>query len=153
MLLAVDGRDVRLLPVTMGNPHVVTVVDDPADAPVTTLGPRIEHHPGFRDRTNVEFVAVRDDRTLDLRVWERGVGETMACGTGVCGAVAAMTAIGSLAAGQPITVHVPGGVLLVRWEGGPDDPVHLAGPAVEVAAVTPSGALLAAAGLAEAVRA
>ena len=131
--LEVDGTDVALLPVSMGNPHAVLLCEDPATAPVTTLGPRLERDERFPKGTNVEFVAVRDDRTLDLRVWERGVGETQACGTGVCGAVAALTAHGRLAAGERVSVQVPGGTLEVTWDGSEDDPVLLTGPAEEVA--------------------
>lgn len=145
--ITVDGASVGIVPVSMGNPHAVMVVDDPARAPVATLGPAIERSPAFADGTNVEFVAVRGRDAVDLRVWERGVGETLACGTGVCGAVAALTRDGRLDAGVDVTVTVPGGTLRVRWGGGPLDPVHLIGPAVEVAAVEPSTALLAAAGL------
>lgn len=133
--LDVDGTEVALLPVSMGNPHAVLLCDDPQDAPVTTLGPRVERHAAFGKGTNVEFVAVRDDGSLDLRVWERGVGETLACGTGVCGAVAALTAIGRLDADTRVTVRVPGGELVVTWAGGAEDAVLLTGPAEEVAHV------------------
>lgn len=134
--LTVDGTDVALLPVSMGNPHAVLLCDDPDDAPVTTLGPLIERSPAFPKGTNVEFVAVRDAHTLDLRVWERGVGETMACGTGVCGAVAALTAAGHLEPQVDVTVRVPGGTLVAAWGGGADDPVLLTGPAEQVATIT-----------------
>ena len=133
--LDVDGTDVALLPVSMGNPHAVLLHDDPATAPVTTLGPRLERDERFPKGTNVEFVTVRDERTVDLRVWERGVGETLACGTGVCGAVAALAADGRVATGVEVTVRVPGGTLGVRWDGGADDPVLLTGPAEEVGRV------------------
>lgn len=133
--LDVDGEDVSLLPVSMGNPHAVLLTDDPATAPVTTLGPVLERDGAFPRGTNVEFVAVRDGSTVDLRVWERGVGETMACGTGVCGAVAALTADGRLDAGHDVTVTVPGGTLVVRWDGEAADPVMLTGPAEEVARI------------------
>lgn len=140
--LDVDGTDVALLPVSMGNPHAVLLCDDPADAPVTTLGPRLEQDPAFPRGTNVEFVTVRDRHTLDLRVWERGVGETKACGTGVCGAVAALTTIGLLDAHAQVTVHVPGGTLVVAWSGYEHDHVLLTGPAEEVGRIelTPSWA-------------
>jgi diaminopimelate epimerase len=131
--LDVDGIAVALLPVSMGNPHAVLLCEDPTEAPVTTLGPQLERHPAFPQGTNVEFSTVRDPRTLDLRVWERGVGETLACGTGVCGAVAALTSIGRLEAGSEVTVTVPGGTLVVGWSGAEDDPVLLTGPAEEVA--------------------
>jgi diaminopimelate epimerase len=145
--LTVEGGRVGIVPVSMGNPHAVVVVDDPALAPVATLGPAIETAPAFADGTNVEFVAARGRDAVELRVWERGVGETLACGTGVCGAVAALTRDGHLDAGVDVTVTVLGGTLRVRWDGGPQDAVHLIGPAVEVATVEPSPALLTAAGL------
>lgn len=133
--LRVDDDDVAMLPVSMGNPHAVLLCDDPDEAPVATLGPRIERHETFPRGTNVEFVAVRDRHTLDLRVWERGVGETKACGTGVCGAVAALTSRDRLDAHAEVTVRVPGGTLVVRWSGYDGDPVLLTGPAEEVARV------------------
>lgn len=133
--LEVDGDDVALLPVSMGNPHAVVLCDDPATAPVTVLGPRLERDDRFPNGTNVEFVTVRDRRTLDLRVWERGVGETLACGTGVCGAVAALTAVDRLAADAEVTVRVRGGTLVVGWSGREGDPVLLTGSAEEVARI------------------
>jgi diaminopimelate epimerase len=125
----------RLLPVSMGNPHALVLVDDPAGAPVTTLGPELERADAFPQGVNVEFVAVRDRTVLDLRVWERGVGETAACGTGVCGAVAGLGARGLVDVGTDVTVEVPGGTLVVRWGGGADDPVLLTGPAEEVGTI------------------
>lgn len=146
--LEADGTTVDFTPVSMGNPHAVVVVDDPTTAPVATLGPALERHPAFGAGTNVGFAAVVARSAIDLRVWERGVGETMACGTGVCGAVAALTADGRLDADVDVAVSVPGGTLHVRWAGGADDPVMLRGPAVEVATITASPALLHRAGLA-----
>ena len=147
--LDVDGTDVALLPVSMGNPHAVLLVDDPADAPVTTLGPRLETDAHFPNGTNVEFVTVRDRHTLDLRVWERGVGETLACGTGVCGAVAALTTVGQLDAHTEVTVTVPGGTLVVQWSGYEDDHVLMTGPAEEVARIELDPAWAARHGLAD----
>lgn len=147
--LDVDGAEVTLLPVSMGNPHAVLLCDDPADAPVATLGARLGTDARFPNGTNVEFVAVRDRRTLDLRVWERGVGETLACGTGVCGAVAALTSVGRLDAHAEVTVHVPGGTLVVRWSGEHDDPVLMTGPAEEVARIDLDPAWAARHGLAD----
>ena len=147
--LDVDGTDVALLPVSMGNPHAVLLWDDPADAPVTTLGPRIETDERFPKGTNVEFVAVRDGATLDLRVWERGVGETLACGTGVCGAVAALTTTGHVTADTDVTVTVPGGTLVIRWSGDEQDPVLMTGPAEEIARIELEPAWAAQHGLAD----
>jgi diaminopimelate epimerase len=143
----VDGHVQQALTVSMGNPHAVLLVDDPETAPVRTLGPRIASSASFPAGTNVEFVTLRDRRRIDLRVWERGVGETLACGTGVCGAVAALITIDALDAGVDVDVHVRGGLLRVRWDGGADDGVHLAGPAVEIAALTPDPRWLAQIGL------
>lgn len=134
--LDLDGVGTSFLPVSMGNPHAVLLVDEPDDAPVTTLGPRLETHAAFPKGTNVEFVAVRDRATLDLRVWERGVGETLACGTGVCGAVAALVRADHLDAARQVTVRVPGGTLVVEWNGQPEAPVLMTGPAVEVGRIT-----------------
>lgn len=103
--------------VAIGNPHCVVFVSDEREAPVLQLGPEIERHRHFPARTNVEFVAVRPDG-LDMRVWERGVGETQACGTGAC--AAAVAAVITHRATTPIDVRVPGGTLHVAWnaQGG-----------------------------------
>lgn len=146
--LTVDGAAVDFVPVSMGNPHAVVRVGDVADAPVATRGRALAEDPAFAAGANVEFVAVRDRRAVDLRVWERGVGETLACGTGVCAAAAALIRAGDLEAGTAVTVTVPGGTLSVRWDGTADTAVHLAGPAVEVGRIWPTPALLRAAGLA-----
>ena len=134
--------DVTWSAVSMGNPHAVTLVDDVAAAPVTTLGPKVEHHPLFPRGTNVEFAHVRDHDLVQLRVWERGVGETQACGTGACATLAVLRADGLLA--DQATVRVPGGDLVVRY--APDDhaSVFLTGPAEEVAAATLTSAWLSA---------
>jgi diaminopimelate epimerase len=115
--------------VSMGNPHAVVFVDDPATAPVRTLGPALERHPAFPRRTNVEFVRVEGGERISMRVWERGVGETLACGTGAC---AAAVAARLLAGAEPtLTVVLPGGELEVTWSGSlePAAPVMLTGPA------------------------
>ena len=128
--------------VSMGNPHVVTLVDDVATAPVTTLGPQVERHDAFPRGTNVEFAQVRAHDLVDLRVWERGVGETQACGTGACATLAVLRAGGLV--GDRATIRVPGGDLVVRYT--PDDhaSVFLTGPAEEVATATLEPAWLAA---------
>lgn len=121
---APDGRTYRATAVSMGNPHLVLhLEDDPTTAPVTTLGPAIERDPRFPEGVNVEFAQVRDGVVV-ARVWERGVGETKACGTGACAVVVATHASGLTAARA--TVRFPGGDLLV--ERGEDD-VTLTGPA------------------------
>ncbi len=124
-----DGEEVRVSAVSMGNPHAVLLVDDVADAPVGTLGPRIERHPRFPRRVNVGFMAVRDAHQIDLRVWERGAGETLACGTGACAAVVAGCLRGLLE--SPVTVHLRGGDLVISWDGE-GQPVWMTGPATEV---------------------
>lgn len=99
--------------VSMGNPHAVTWVDDVEEAPVETVGPFIEHHERFPKGTNVEFAQLIDDRTIRLRVWERGVGETLACGTGACATAVAGTL--SCRIGREATIELPGGDLFIRW--------------------------------------
>lgn len=114
--------------VSMGNPHCVIFVDDVDDAPVHTLGPAIETHPAFPNKTNVEFASVDDDDHIRLRVWERGVGETLACGTGACATTVA-AALKCLI-GRDAHVELPGGELFIRW--APDGRVHMTGPAQHV---------------------
>jgi diaminopimelate epimerase len=140
-----DLGDVRLdvTAVSMGNPHVVTLVDDVATAPVTTVGPRVETDRRFPSGTNVEFAEVVSDREVRLRVWERGVGETASCGTGVCATYAALHAAGRLA--DTGEVHVPGGTLTIRYRPDEHPSVIMTGPAVEVATGTLDEAWLAAA--------
>ncbi len=125
-----DGHDVRVLEATtvsMGNPHAVIDVEDVAKAPVTEWGPRIERDPAFPDGTNVEFITVPDEDTVRGRIWERGVGETLASGTGASAMAVAAHLAGR--AGRDVRVEVPGGVLHVRWL---PDTLVIRGPAVEV---------------------
>lgn len=112
--------------IDVGNPHVVTIVPDPAEAPVTTEGPQIEHDPRFPNGTNVEYIAVVGDR-IDMRVWERGVGETQACGSGMVAAAAAARL--HHPENDTWMVTVPGGTGSVEFD---DDHVWLTGPAVVV---------------------
>lgn len=121
--IEVEGRDLRVALVDLGNPHCVLFVEDVRAADVEHLGPRIERHERFPERTNVEFAALRAGR-LDLRVWERGVGETAACGTGACAAAVAAEARGLRA--LPLEVELPGGRLGVRWSESAE--VELEGP-------------------------
>ena len=134
--------DVTWSAVSMGNPHAVTRVADVRTAPVTTLGPQVERHAVFPKGTNVEFADVVAHDLVELRVWERGVGETQACGTGACATLAVLRADGLV--GDEATIRVPGGDLVVRY--APDDhpSVFLTGPAEEVATATLSDAWLAA---------
>ncbi|MBC7266311.1 MAG: diaminopimelate epimerase [Coriobacteriia bacterium] len=119
---------VRVTAVSMGNPHAVIWVDDVDAAPVDTVGPAVETHPAFPKRTNVEFAELVDDTRIRVRVWERGVGETLACGTGACATVVA--AVLSCRTGRSATVELPGGELDIRWHE--DDHVYLTGPATTV---------------------
>jgi diaminopimelate epimerase len=113
----------------MGNPHVVQVVPDADLAPVATQGPRIEHHPRFPQRVNAGYMQVVDRATIRLRVWERGAGETLACGTGACAAVVAGVRRGLV--DSPVRVRARGGDLVIAWPGD-GQPVQMTGPAVTV---------------------
>lgn len=103
--------------VDCGNQHAVIFVDSLADDLVRTLGPAVEKHAAFPNRINVEFVCVQDRRTLEVRVWERGSGETLACGSGACAASVAAISEGKCDSGVPINVCLPGGTLTVTWPG------------------------------------
>ena len=124
--LELEGRRLALTCVSMGNPHAVFFTDEPvAGFPLHTIGPLIERHPLFPERTNFEIVNVIAPDALQTRVWERGVGETLACGSGAC-AVAVAARLNGLSDG-PATIKLPGGDLDVRWDG--EGPVYLTGPA------------------------
>lgn len=125
----VDGQRVEAWPVSVGNPHVVVFVDSVDEAPVRELGPRIERHPLFPQRTNVEFLEVAGPGKLRMRVWERGSGETMACGTGACASLVAAVAAGR--AGRSAEVELPGGRLSVEWDA--EGRIWMTGPAQLVA--------------------
>lgn len=126
--LDVDGQVWRFTGVSMGNPHVVTWVERVATAPVTRVGPAVERHPAFPRRTNVHFVEVLGPAEVRQRTWERGSGETYACGTGACAVTVAGVLTGRT--GRELTLHLLGGDLSVRWpEGGH---VFLTGPATHV---------------------
>lgn len=128
--LDVDGQSVRIGAVSMGNPHAVLLVDDVRAAAVGQLGPQIEHHRRFPARVNVGFAAVTGRDRIDLRVHERGVGETLACGTGACAAMAVARRRGLVDA--RVRVHLPGGSLVLSWSGLAADPVYMTGPATTV---------------------
>ncbi|QXH51377.1 diaminopimelate epimerase [Pseudomonas fakonensis] len=127
--LEVDGQVYPIAAVSMGNPHSVLRVDDINSAPVHELGPKIEHHPRFPQRVNAGFIQVIDRHRANLRVWERGAGETQACGTGACAAAVAAIAQGWM--DSPVSIDLPGGRLSIEW-GGPGKPVLMTGPAVRV---------------------
>ena len=122
----VAGRDVEIGALSMGNPHAVLVVDDVDDAPVEALGPQIEHAPAFPQGCNVGFAQVLARDAIRLRVWERGVGETLACGSGACAAVALLRARGCV--DESVAVALPGGTLHIRWPG-PGSALSMSGPA------------------------
>ena len=127
--LEVGGTTVEITAVSIGNPHAVQVVADVDAAPVLTQGPLIERHARFPQRVNAGYLQVLDRGRIRLRVYERGAGETLACGSGACAAVAAGIRRGLLDERVQVSTH--GGDLTIRWEGG-DNPVWMTGPAVTV---------------------
>lgn len=127
--LEVGGERLEITAVSMGNPHAVQVVADVDRAPVEQFGPLIEHHPRFPARVNAGFMQVLKPDEIRLRVFERGAGETLACGTGACAAVVAGILRGLLA--SPVRVHTRGGDLSIAW-AGVGQPVLMTGPAVSV---------------------
>ena len=127
--LDVAGTRVAITAVSMGNPHAVQVVADVDGAPVAEQGPLIEHHPRFPARVNAGFLQIVDAHRVRLRVFERGAGETLACGTGACAAV--VTGILRELVVSPVTVETRGGELTIAW-GGVGTPVMMTGPAVTV---------------------
>ena len=124
----VDGQEVRVTCANIGNPHAVVFVEDAEKAPLHTLGPKIERHPKFPQRTNVEFVNVIDRENIKMRIWERGSGETMASGSGSCGA--ALASMITDRVGRRVHVHLVYGKLLIQW--AEDGNVYQEGPATEV---------------------
>lgn len=127
--LDVNGTVLDISAVSMGNPHAVTVVDDTERAPVAELGPQVEAHPRFPQRVNAGFMQIVAPDTIRLRVYERGAGETLTCGTGACAAVVAGRLRGLL--DEDVTVNTHGGQLRIRWAGG-DAPVWMTGPTATV---------------------
>lgn len=127
--LIVGRREWRVTAVSMGNPHCVTFTDDIDGLDLEKIGPSFEKHPAFPDRVNTEFVRVVDDHTLQMRVWERGSGETWACGTGACATAVAACENGFCKKGEDITVKLRGGDLVINYT---DDTVVMTGPASTV---------------------
>ncbi|UYZ14662.1 diaminopimelate epimerase [Brevibacillus sp. WF146] len=127
--LTVDGRTFTMTAVSMGNPHAVLFVDEVNEADVVKYGPVIERHEWFPERTNVEFIQVLNRREVLFRVWERGSGVTLACGTGACAAAVAACLSGMT--DRTVTVHLAGGDLVVEWRES-DNRVYMTGPATEV---------------------
>ncbi len=129
MPVTVDGRKYRITAVSMGNPHAVIFVEDTKNFPIEKIGPLFERHEMFPERVNTEFVKVLDRENISMRVWERGSGETWACGTGAC-ASAVASVINGYTDGK-VTVHMLGGNLHIRYDGEGGQ-VHMTGPAVEL---------------------
>ena len=127
--MTVDGVSYAMTLVSMGNPHGVCFVENPDTAPVAAHGPLLERHPDFPQKANIEFVQVVDRGHIRLRVWERGTGETLACGTGACASVAACVLNGLC--DRQVQVSLPGGELSVVWEES-DNHIYLTGPATFV---------------------
>lgn len=126
--LKVAGKKMEITCLSVGNPHCVTFVDDVDHFPVEKIGPEIENHNSFPQRTNVEFVQIMNQQEVKMRVWERGAGETLACGTGACAcAVASML---NDKVSRKVTVHLRGGDLFIEWTG--DNKIYMTGPAEEV---------------------
>ncbi|MCI5510878.1 MAG: diaminopimelate epimerase [Oliverpabstia sp.] len=122
----VDGKEYHITAVSMGNPHAVTYIDDVKGLEIEKIGPQFENHEIFPDRVNTEFVKVLDSHTVEMRVWERGSGETLACGTGAC-AVAVASILNGLTE-EEVTVKLLGGDLKIRWDRK-ENLVYMTGPA------------------------
>lgn len=124
--LEVDGHQLPVTCVSMGNPHAVLFVDEPVEHyPLEALGPKVEHHAAFPERVNFGVAHVSTPDRMEVRVWERGVGETLACGSGCCAAMVAARLHGRV--GDHVDIEQPGGMLAVEWDGSGD--VYLSGPA------------------------
>lgn len=128
LILDVGEEKMRFTVVSMGNPHAVTFVQDLENIPIEKIGPMIENNPIFPNRTNVEFAQVIDKNNIKVRVWERGVGETFACGTGACAAVVAGGINGYT--DENVSVNLLGGELKIEW--GKDNHIYMQGPATTV---------------------
>jgi diaminopimelate epimerase len=126
--LMAGGQELRFFEVNMGNPHTVFFTDDVLGVPLERLGPLIETHARFPSRTNVEFVQVTGPSAIRVRVWERGAGITLACGTGAC--ASAVASLATRRVSGTVEVELPGGLLKIRWN--PGEPVFMEGPAEEV---------------------
>jgi diaminopimelate epimerase len=125
--VTVDGRTFQVTAVSMGNPHAVIYADQLTDELVQVYGPRLEQHPFFPQHANVEFVKVLSEQAIQMRVYERGCGETAACGTGACAAVVA--GVLNQKHGHAVMVRLPDGELSIEWDGALDHPVYMTGPA------------------------
>lgn len=128
--ISAGGKEYRITAVSMGNPHAVVFCDDIDNLDLAKIGPDFEHHDIFPEQVNTEFIRVIDNRTLQMRVWERGSGETLACGTGACAAVVAAVKNGYCKQGDEITVHLAGGDLFITYAS--DGRVFMRGGAEKV---------------------
>ncbi|HEX2958636.1 MAG TPA: diaminopimelate epimerase [Chitinispirillaceae bacterium] len=128
--IIIDSKTMEFTAVSMGNPHAVIYTDNADDDLVKGLGPQIEKHPLFPKKINVEFITVLSNKEIAMRVWERGCGETQACGTGACASV--VSGILNKLHDNDVTVHLPGGDLFIQWGGQLTDPVYMTGPAQHV---------------------
>ena len=128
--ITAGGREYRMTGVSMGNPHAVVYIDDVKGLDIEKIGPLFETHPCFPDRVNTEFSRVLDDHTVEMRVWERGAGETLACGTGACASAVASVLNGYCLRNTDIKVNLIGGTLYINWTN--DGNVLMTGPAAEV---------------------
>jgi len=127
--LRIKNRRFRINCVSMGNPHAVIILDNIDNIDIHTYGPLIEHHDIFPRRINVEFIQIMDRRNIKVRVWERGSGETLACGTGACASAVISCLLGHTV--REVTTHLPGGRLKIRWAED-DNHVYMTGPATKV---------------------
>ena len=127
--IEIEGTAYRMTCVSMGNPHAVVFVEDVQDFPLEQVGPGLEKHPRFPKRVNAEFVKILDEETIEMRVWERGTGETLACGTGACAAAVACSLNGLTK--DTVTVKLLGGTLQIQWDKA-ENRVYMTGPATTV---------------------
>ena len=127
--IIVDGKEYHMTGVSMGNPHAVVLVEDVANFPIETIGPQFERHERFPERINTEFVKIIDRNTIDMRVWERGSGETFACGTGACAVAVACIRNGLV--NRAVTIHLLGGDLFIEWNEK-DNHVFMTGSATRI---------------------
>lgn len=125
--IPIENREFRITAVSMGNPHAVIYADQLTDDLILGYGPKLESHPFFPKKANIEFIKVLSDDEIEMRVYERGCGETMACGTGACAAVVA--GILNKKHNNKVTVHLLGGDLSIEWDGNPNNSVYMTGPA------------------------
>lgn len=128
--ITAGGMEYRMTCISMGNPHAVVFMEDVEHLEIEKIGPGFENHPRFPDRVNTEFVKALDESTIQMRVWERGSGETLACGTGACAAAVAAI-LNGFAKGNQVTVHLLGGTLEIAWDRE-KNLVYMTGPATTV---------------------